>query len=831
MSDDTLTIPDPNPSGSIPPRKLQLELQAKLGSLYHRIYQLHNEQYHIYPPFNNYEQYRIYCTQRLSRLRHCNYKMVVAQSTRANESQTTDTTTTTTTTVVKSLLLHSSKYSNAIPPLHPPKNTDTGPDDLHHKMTVKQRPPSNQNSSSKRSGSGKHAYHSRKVVYENISLWNQSHGDDTLIEIEDVPNQNTLDIYYHENVIWNLFYQAERAWAQACALLQQQSSTTTTTTTVAMNQYKKKLSNHRHVQNRFNKAVRWSQLLYNTVRALLLLSSSDTKKDHVVVDVAFVQECYAYMKWMEGNAALEHKDYGSAYSNYSHSVRTLYELQQSAPQPITPNDYYEKWKLHIENVLRPLVRYCQYEMKGMDMMIDDEDDVLRLIDQPTPGSLRSVGSTTTAATTKIHFRNVNVTFDHQVFSPAITVAYLKLEPLLSALTTTMVECDDGNDTTKNQNDDGDSTRLRLMSDLDDLMSLVMKEFKMKFSHPNSSIAVSQQPQQNHQLLFTTFYSYLKYYKVSIWRRQQEIRIKETLLNNTSKSDDSFLPDVVHLYTTLQQIALSMSELIPTSMALNINTTTTGTPFDEDDPYTLEAQAHLVRVRAFRCYYLAQYYEMIGLSYDDSEQHQQQPLRNSNIRTVQQQQYVAARLLLQQSQLLTKRAVEEMSACEDDATLLLSSQLIHIYVNELEQLNIHIKAMFCRLDATNYLHQQKFGSSGADLVHDRNNGTTKNGASSFPLQPDRPLWMRYEEENGDEKEGTGDVTLADVPPLPIPLPCKGVFFDIAVQYIDEAIHDEVLQPLSDHCTMLSNASTTGPAVALETSSSSSGGIFQRWFSSK
>jgi hypothetical protein len=229
--------------------------------------------------------------------------------------------------------------------------------------------------------------------------------------------------------------------------------------------------------------------------------------------------------------------------------------------------------------------------------------------------------------------------------------------------------------------------------------------------------------------------------------------------------------------------------------------------------------------------LAQYYEMIGLSYDDSEQHQQQPLMNSNIRTLQQQQYVAARLLLQQSQLLTKRAVEEMSACEDDATLLLSSQLIHTYVNELEQLNIHIKAMFCRLDATNYLHQQKFGSSGVDLVHDRNNGTTKNGASSFPLQPDRPLWMRYEEENGDEKEGNGDVTLADVPPLPIPLPCKGVFFDIAVQYIDEAIHDEVLQPLSDHCTMLSNASTTGPAVALETSANSSGGIFQRWFSSK
>ena len=848
--------PDPN-GGSIRSALLstqrtqsQQQLQIKLGSLYHRIYQLHNEQYNIYPPFNNYEQYRIYCTQRLSRLRHCNYKMTVTKelpsplvmgSDKDDEgyADSAKKEIVTTTTVVKSLLLHISKYSNAIPAVQSVPAMDTA-------VTASKQSSNHQHqaNSQKRGGGSKHAYHSRKIVYENILHLSESGcGDTEEVKEKASGDFHTMDIYYHENVIWNLFYQAERAWAQACSLLlvhqQQQSSPSTAASSSAANQYKKKLSNHRHVQNRFNKAVYWSQLLYNTAQALLsTLSSSETQNinENGGTAVMFVQECYAYMKWMEGNAAIEHKDYVSAYKSYSHSIQTLYHLPQYhrtadelslslLPQPT--NIYHEKWKWHVENVLRPLVRYCQYEMKGMDMnhhVEGEENDILQLIDQQQGSKVAA--STSSSSTTKICFRNVDVTFDNQLFSQQITVSYLKLEPLLSSLVVS----------TNDSNDDDESTRSRLMSDLDDLMSFVMKEYKMKFHNQSSSVAAPQQ----QQLSFITFYSYLKYYKLSIWRRQQEKRIKETLnASSSSKSNDtgtshhlnSILPDMIHLYTTLQQIVLSMNELIPTAM-MSTAMTTSGTQFDEDDPYTLEAQAHIVRVRAFRCYYMAQYNEMIGISYsnDNMNGEQQKRIMSNNLRTFQQQQYVASRLLLQQSQLLTKRAIEETSACEDDATLLLSSQLINTYVTELEQLNTHIKAMFCRLDATYYLYQQQFGSSTLDTV---NNVCTAKSLStmtpSFPLNPDRPLWMRYYEEN-DEDGKNGEATWADVPPLPIPLPCKGVFFDLAVQYIDEIIHDEVVRPLLEHSKSSCNTSVTDSRTN-DTATTSKNIGFRGWFSSK
>jgi hypothetical protein len=231
--------------------------------------------------------------------------------------------------------------------------------------------------------------------------------------------------------------------------------------------------------------------------------------------------------------------------------------------------------------------------------------------------------------------------------------------------------------------------------------------------------------------------------------------------------------------------------------------------------------------------------MIGLSYsnDMNDESQQDHVISSNVHLLQQQQYVAARSLLQHSQLLTKRAIEEISACEDDATLLLSSKLIHTYTNELEQLNVEIKAMFCRLDATQYLLQRQWQTTSMDLVTDGRLATKGlvTAAPTFPLNPDRPLWMQFEEENDKEEGKSRDTTWADVPPLPIPLPCKGVFFDIAARYIDEVIQDEIIRPLADHSALLDKTTKTKNLSTLdmttETATTSQNSIFSNWFSSK
>jgi hypothetical protein len=451
----------------------------------------------------------------------------------------------------------------------------------------------------------------------------------------------TPETVVHENVIWNLFYQAERSWAVACELQQSQS------------QAKKNL--HPHVQRRLNKAVKFAtQLTDLSVRCC---------------DEQTVAECQAYASWMKANAALEHKKYAIAYKAFKESMNGLLQLAENVDLETSPDALAlgDVWTTRAETVLRPLVRFCQYEAK---------DGIEEETSQTTAATAKSVQPSSAII---LNFRGKDIALDSY---KQLTVLYLKMENIL-ADTSHLDELQ----------------FLQLLSDLDDAILLVQAEY----SHYETLTAGPAVTAKRQELLILK--GYFQYQKLAVSRQQQEARIQHL-------TQDA---EIVHVYDALQQNTVAMAALPGGSEGDNNI---------EEDPFWLEAQAHVVRIRAFRCYYLARLYE-------------------STLSGTPEQ--VLA--LLRQAKQLTARAQEEIAACDmDDADS---------YLTALEDLGSKIRALMTRAEALRYLQTQ-----------------AATGGSS---KSDRPLWLRLDDLDA------GSV-LADDPPLIIPMPCKPAFYDVAWQYV-------------------------------------------------
>jgi hypothetical protein len=183
---------------------------------------------------------------------------------------------------------------------------------------------------------------------------------------------------------------------------------------------------------------------------------------------------------------------------------------------------------------------------------------------------------------------------------------------------------------------------------------------------------------------------------------------------------------VHVYESLLQMAKSLSQ--------ETVTTTTNNDQEEEDEFALQVQANILRLRALKTYHMAWYYY-------------QQPRK-----------YQKALALVQHSQKLSKRAQEEISACDED--------MPHAdqYLRELE--NLPIPSAQAAMQAALYL-QQGGGKNS------RRRGETNNARST-----NRPLLLRLQ----DDDPG---MVLADDDLLPMPIPCKPVFYDLAYDYATDS----------------------------------------------
>lgn len=510
-------------------------------------------------------------------------------------------------------------------------------------------------------------------------------------------NELNPDSVPHENLFWILLFSAERAWSQACGLQQKQQLTLG----IHSNGCRRLKSRHGHIQRRLNKAAKYAD-------ALAKLAAGDGGGG-LHCDVRIVKECDAYHLWMKGNSYLEHKQYDLGFRHYKACLVLLLSLSRFSSSNSDAGDAKELlalqdvWTERAESIIRPLVRYCQYEARAK---LTPEDLLL-----PTVGGTMALAETGTGDI-EISFRNKTVYLDKERSYKELAVLYLKMEAVLKRpdllLQQQPDEICDGN---------FQSVFLQLLSDLDDAIAIIQAELHRYENLPSGPNIISKR----QELL--VLLRYFRYQKLSCWGRQQEYRIIHLV-------NDGCDPEVlVHAFDALLQNAHDIDEVLQNEESVSSESL-------EDDAMWLEAQAHIIRIRAFKCFHLACLYESSPLLGGSSKM----------------------RLgLLRHVESLIARAKEEISAIDEE---LKENQEVNFAArdtNELDCLEEQTKCMTARVEAKRFL--------------------AKIGAG--PRKTRRPLWLRLDELDA----GEGLATLVDDPPLSISMTCKGIFYDIAFLYFD------------------------------------------------
>ena len=367
-------------------------------------------------------------------------------------------------------------------------------------------------------------------------------------------------------------------------------------------------------------------------------------------------------------------------------------LSTSSVQALAIRDV---WTQRAETVILPVLRYCQYESRDA-LTAEEIRQVTRVMPNATTATFKTDASAIgTNNSIVLNFRGRDIALDADASYQPIAVLYLKMEESLQ------------NPDTLDENQ-----FLQLLSDLDDAVQKVSDEMKKYRAIPNPGPAVTAK-----LATLAALEGWFRYHKLSIWSYQQEQHIAEFNANSSNNA-----VDMVYLYEALQENAARMVELPGQD--------------NEDDPYQLEALAHVVRFRAHRCYHLALAHEQ----------------ETSSLLSSSSSSFKRVLALLQQASKLADRAREEIMACHDDPL----PAVVERHVHALDELTLRIRAVTSRVEATRYL---------------MNRVTPTTNATTRLTKTDRPLWMRLE----DCDAGT---VLADLPVRPIPIPCKGVTYDLA-----------------------------------------------------
>jgi RNA-binding signal recognition particle 68 len=251
-------------------------------------------------------------------------------------------------------------------------------------------------------------------------------------------------------------------------------------------------------------------------------------------------------------------------------------------------------------------------------------------------------------------------------------------------------------------------------------------------------------------------------QLSLWRRQQEARLLQDVGATCLLTPDvPVLERLAHTYDALWQNIQQTVNLYVKGPTAVLDEAAAGAAADyilEEDAGYLLAQAQLLRIRTMRCFYLACLH---------SGQALHQPANDDDDGGVTSVRRVLS--LLRHCSTLQKNALEEMAACSSDETTSTEMALVPEYEQQLQAVGPLVRQLQSRLEMTLYLLQSLSPDQRA-------------------LRTNRPLWLRLHERDG----GT---VLADSPDLlPMPMPCKPVFYDLAGQMLLESpdIKQMVLQ---------------------------------------
>lgn len=512
----------------------------------------------------------------------------------------------------------------------------------------------------------------------------------------------------HENFMLIELMSAERAWSYAMKLKSDYDDIKSGAI------ISKKEGSRKHFMQRFIKAVKFSDRLEE-----MAIESCD---ENTVI------EAKAYAAWMRGNLSLEKADYKRACVQYGIALTICRNKGNSfvADTDAAQLEMRDYFTARAENVIEPLLRFCQYELTERGMSESDIVELMKdvITDYPQAEEDSSTSATSSSsAKFSIQFRDQTVPISNN----ALRVAMLKLNTLVATYRKNVSK----------KSKKLDSAFVDLLSSYDDAVSIISKEQK-EIKSMKSGPAVDAKKRELEGIT-----GYLKFHKQKLLMERNERMVNE--LKSSRKEDSKLDEEVAHLYEVLLQDARTVASL-PGGLSGETEST--------EDDFLLEANAHILRYRALRCYYLGRLY-------------------SNKLK------YKEAVTLFDHAHSLAAEAAEELNACMNED----EPNVMDALVKGMTQLDREITGAKCRAQAHAYLTK-----------------TGKAHLSSHSQSSCRSLLERLDDfDGGSALEGPEKYRLADVPPTFKYIPCKPTFFDIAGNYVGELPDEELKQAVQKHCS--------------------------------
>jgi len=495
----------------------------------------------------------------------------------------------------------------------------------------------------------------------------------------------------HENYVLLAIYQVERAWAHAMEL--------------KMVNENSGLSKRRHYLKRLKKSV-------SDVVDLEQLKEicDDTTRDEI--------DCYA--TWIKGNYATEVKNWKSSCEQYAVAVKLCYELSSKAKseENLQSSDLFYSRAV---NVLQPLLTYCQYELQQEGKLSESEiDSIVRIANLEEDGEEETMDSKDDA--------HIHITFrgNEVPLTGDIRIAFIKIQNKKKEFQ----KCTHAKTAKASVKD---SKFMDLLNSYDDLRETIQKTAKT-YEGMASGPAVDRK-----RFEFRLLIGFCKFQKLKLVMERNEEMVNDMRAQDVDgssivregnsgishKEDSEFkykkVEEIAHLYDALLQDARAV---------MNLPGSATEDGVDEEDEFSLEANANILRIRAFRCYYIARMYSSDNVA-----------------------KYFEALSLFDKALKLAAEASEEIAACQH-------MEKSEYMLDSLSDLEREITGLKVRTKACAFLAMRGSGASSVT------SGLT--------------LLDRLD----DFDSGGKNYKIADVPMALQPIACKPVFFDIANNYVRE-----------------------------------------------
>mmetsp|Transcript_18478 Transcript_18478/g.26077 ORF Transcript_18478/g.26077 Transcript_18478/m.26077 type:complete len:624 (+) Transcript_18478:130-2001(+) len=514
----------------------------------------------------------------------------------------------------------------------------------------------------------------------------------------------------HENHLLLLLLGAERAWAHSCEIRALDGTQKLKAGLTAQNE-KARSSSGKIRQHSLKRLKRAKQLATELEQVV-----SKEHTENSTVDEKTFLESQAYGGWMRGNYSMEVADWKTAFEEYAKAMTICRKLSQGLEESDDANtlELRDLFTARADNVLKPLLRYCQYELQSLGETVEVPPE---LLEEETTTTTSAAGTTTT--TGDIHFRGHDIAIENK----NLRVLLLKVEGLVANFASSS--------STTTKDEEKDDKFLALLTSYDDAIGIVTADLK-KYQGMKSGPAVNAKRFEMESLL-----GYVKFEKLKLLMNRNEdmvntLREEEKNHDGGGAFNDKRIEEIAHLYDALLQDARAVCTL-PGGMGSDDDPTAA-----VEDDFVLDANANVLRIRSYRCYYAARLY----YSLDKVKE---------------------SKSLLKQAELLRSRAMEEIAACED---------MDHAddYLEALEDFANDIAIAMIRVEATTYLNK-----IGAPL----------------PKNTNRSLMERLDDIDAGVGPGRSIVDTTLNPPIgPIPLTCKPVFFDIAGKHMPDFPYEEL-----------------------------------------